>query len=24
MELRNLAIAMIVVKCEGKLDHFET
>lgn len=24
MELRNLAIAMIIVKCEGKLDHFET
>jgi len=24
MELRNLAIAMIVVKCEGKLDHFKT
>ncbi|MFT5890301.1 MAG: hypothetical protein ACI9Y7_000391, partial [Dokdonia sp.] len=24
MELRNLAIAMIVLKCEGKLDHFET
>lgn len=24
MELRNLAIAMIVVKCEGNLDHFET
>lgn len=24
MELRNLAIAMIVVVCEGKLDHFET
>lgn len=24
MELRNLAIAMIVVKCQGKLDHFET
>lgn len=24
MELRNLAIAMIVVICNGKLDHFET
>lgn len=24
MELRNLAIAMIVVVCEGNLDHFET
>lgn len=24
MELRNLAIAMIVVVCEGKLEHFET
>lgn len=24
MELRNLAIAMIVVDCEGNLDHFET
>ncbi len=24
MELRNLAIAMIVVICEGNLDHFET
>ena len=24
MELRNLAIAIIVLKCEGKLDHFET
>ena len=24
MELRNLAIAMIVVECEGNLDHFET
>jgi len=24
MELRNLAIAMIVIKCEGKLDHFKT
>lgn len=24
MELRNLAIVMIVVVCEGKLDHFET
>ena len=24
MELRNLAIAMIVVNCEGNLDHFET
>ena len=24
MELRNLAIAMIIVICEGNLDHFET
>jgi len=24
IELRNLAIAMIVVDCEGNLDHFET
>ena len=24
MELRNLAIAMIIVKCKGNLDHFET
>jgi hypothetical protein len=24
MEIRNLAIAMIVVICEGNLDHFET
>lgn len=24
MELRNLAIAMIIVKCEGKLKHFKT
>jgi hypothetical protein len=24
MELRNLAIAMIILKCEGKLDHFKT
>tara|TARA_R110002167_G_scaffold73727_1_gene206466 strand:- start:457 stop:615 length:159 start_codon:yes stop_codon:yes gene_type:complete len=24
MELRNLAIAMIVVVCEGNLDHFQT
>ena len=24
MELRNLAIAMIVVDCEGNLEHFET
>ncbi len=24
MELQNLAIAMIVIKCEGKLDHFKT
>lgn len=24
MELRNLAIAMIVVVCEGNLGHFET
>ena len=24
MELRNLAIAMIVVICDGNLDHFET
>ncbi|WP_421151324.1 hypothetical protein [Seonamhaeicola sp. NFXS20] len=24
MELRNLAIAMIVVFCDGNLDHFET
>lgn len=24
MELRNLAIAMIIVDCEGNLDHFET
>lgn len=24
LELRNLAIAMIVVKCEGRLGHFET
>ena len=24
MELRNLVIAMIIVQCEGELDHFET
>ena len=24
MELRNLAIAMVIIKCKGNLDHFET
>jgi hypothetical protein len=24
IEIRNLAIAMIIVKCNGNLDHFET
>ncbi len=24
LEVRNLAIAMIVIVCEGKLEHFET
>ena len=24
MELRNLAIAMVIIKCKGNSDHFET